>query len=76
MAACAFAMQQQFYRSAAESHAVDPRINIWLIPLWAPSIRSLRFTQRSAFDLGGRKSAKRHSMASYLFDFNSTGLRG
>lgn len=43
---------------------------------WAPSSRSLRFTQRSAFDLGGRKSAKRHSMASYLFDFNSTGLRG
>ena len=44
--------------------------------VWAPSSRSLRFTQRSAFDLGGRKSAKRHSMAPYLFDFNSTGLRG
>jgi len=44
--------------------------------VWAPSSRSLRFTQRSAFDLGGRKSAKRYSMASYLFDFNSTGLRG
>ena len=44
--------------------------------LWPPSSRSLRFTKRSAFDLGGRKSAKRYSMASYLFDFNSTGLRG